>query len=388
MATAEFRYVTTQLYQSGVIPNKIIAELPFTNVSFASQLNSVGTFEGHVLLSGLNSSQLNAYEGTIPGRTILWVLYTDPVTYTSIPVWSGVIWAREYNSANQTLSISAQEMMSLYNRRLISTTKDYSVNPSDPLGYDPAYIAYQLMQYAEGLSYGNTGLTYNSVTTGLRTKKLYEGYQLKSVYQAIKDLSSNYFDFKIRPLIDSSYLINQFQLGAPLGTTYSATSLLAPVLEFPGNVVEYKFPEDASGAANKLYGLGYGANNSKVIAIAIDSSKYTDGFGLLENMTNYTDVGDVKLLKDLTLGQLNATSYPPTTVEVVIPPYIDPYYPSYNVGDQVRLIIRDDYFPSGIDFGVDPKPMRIVAITVSPGEAGPSRVTLTLTRDLASGTVS
>lgn len=380
MASAEFRYVMTNLYQSGSTPNPIIAELPFTGVNFTQQLNSVGTFQGHVLLSGMNTDNLNVYNGTIPGKTILWVLYSDPVTYTSIPVWSGVIWAREYDSATQTLSISAQEMMSLYNRRRISTTKDYSAT-----FYDPMYIAYQLMQYAEGLTHGKTGLTYNSNTSAYATKKNYQGYELKSVYQAIKDLASNFFDFKIAPLVSGGDLINRFYLGDPLGTTYSTSSLLAPVLQFPGNVVEYKFPEDASTAANRLYGLGYGANNSKIVAIAIDPAKITTGdWPLLEDTANYVDIGDNQLLKDLTLGQLNAISYPPTTVEVVIPPYVDPYYPSYSIGDQVRVDIQDDYFPSGLNGEV----LRIMAISVDPGENGPSRVTLTLTRLLAAGTVT
>jgi hypothetical protein len=387
MSSSEFRYVTTNLYQSGGTANPIISELPFTGVSFTSQLNSIGTFQGHVLLSGINSSQANAYTGTIPGKTILWVLYTDPVSLVSTPVWSGIIWQRDYDSSNQRLSINAQEMMSLYNRRRISTTKDYSVNPLDPLGYDPAYIAYELMLYAEALTHGNTGLTYNSITTIYRTKKLYEGFELKSVYQAIKDLAANFADFKIEPLVVSGNLINKFSLGDPLGTTYSASSLVAPVLQFPGNLVKYTFPEDASGAANKLYGLGYGANNKKIIAIAIDPSKITTGdWPLLEDSANYIDIGDLQLLKDLTLGQLKAISYPPTTVEVIIPPYVDPYYPTYKIGDQVQLRITDDYFPSTVDPYYET--MRIVAINVNPGENGPSQITLTLTRLLGAGTVT
>ena len=381
MADAEFRYVTTNLYQSGSTPNPIISELPLTGVNYTSQLNSVGTFQGHLLLSGAKASTYNAYEGTIPGKTILWVLYSDPVSNTSIPVWSGVIWAREYDGASQTLSINAQEMMSLYNRRRISTTKDY-----DNTFYDPMYIAYQLMQYAEALPHGKTGLTYNTNSSAYATKKLYEGYELKSVYQAIKDLASNYFDFKISPLVSGGNLINRFYLGDPLGQTYSATDPYATVFQYPGNLVDYKFPEDASSAANKLYGLGYGANNTKVIAIATDPSKIgTSGtWPLLEDTANYIDVADNQLLKDLTLGQLNAISYPPTTVEVVIPTYVDPIYPSYNIGQQVRLDIKDDYFPSGLTGEV----LRIVAISVAPGENGPSRVTLTLTRLLAAGSVS
>lgn len=378
----EFRYVMTALWQSGSTPNPIIAELPFTDVNFTQQLNSIGTFQGKVLLSGINTDNLNVYNGTIPGKTILWVLYTDPVTLTSVPVWSGVIWTREYDSQSQTLSIGAQEMMSLYTRRRISTTKAY-----DNQFYDPMYIAYELMKYAEALTHGKTGLTYNTNTSVYATKKLYEGYELKSVYQAIKDLSANFFDFKIAPLVVNGDLINRFYLGDPLGVTYSSSNLLASVFQFPGNLVEYKFPEDASGAANRLYGLGYGANNSKILATAIDPAKITTGdWPLLEDTANYVDIGDLQLLKDLTLGQLNAVSYPPTTIEVVIPPYIDPIYTSYNIGDQVQLRITDDYFPSTIDPYYET--VRIVAISVDPGESGPSRITLTLSRLLASGQVS
>lgn len=212
MAQAEFRYVTTNLWQSGSTANPIISELPFTGVNFTSQLNSVGTFQGHVLLSGINSESSNAYDGTIPGKTILWVLYTDPVSFTSIPVWSGVIWAREYDSTTQTLSISAQEMMSLYNRRRISTTKDYSNT-----NYDPTYIAQKLMQYAEGLTHGKTGLdtTFHVGATPFVTKKKYEAYELKSVYQAVKDLAAQYFDFAIKPGTDGNDLKNFLYLKYP-----------------------------------------------------------------------------------------------------------------------------------------------------------------------------
>jgi hypothetical protein len=381
--TQGFRYVTTNLFQSGGFFNDIISELPFTNVNFTNQLNSNGTFQGEVLLSGLNSSELNAYTGTIPGKTVLWVLYNDGETSTSAPVWSGVIWAREYDSTTQKLSITAQEMMSLYDKRVISTDKNYSA-----IFYDPAVIAYDLMEYAEARQNGSTGLTYNSITTPYATKTRYYGYEFKTVGQAVKDLSVNFFDYRIIPYIDGSgYLANQFTLGDPLGVEWDASSSTASIFQLPGNLIGYNFPEDASGALNRLYGLGYGANNTKLIATATDPSKINPLLGgdwpLLEGTVNFMDIPDLQLVKDLTLGELNAISYPPTTVNVVIPPYVDPIYTSYNVGDQVSLRIRDDYFPSGFDII-----MRIVAISVNPGENGPSQVTITLTRRLASGTVS
>lgn len=387
MAYAEFRYVTTKLYQSGATANPIIAELPFTGVNFTQQLNSVGTFQGHVLLSGINSGDLNAYDGTIPAKTILWVLYTAPDTNVTTAVWSGVIWAREYDSTNQVLSISAQETISIYNRRRISATLDYSVNPSNVNGYDPAYIARQLIIYAENsIAHGNTGMRYNTISTAYLTKQKYEDYQLKSVYQAIKDLTANFFDFKSAPYISGGNLFNEITMGSPLGKIYSNSDPTCSVFQFPGNLISYKYPEDGAAAANQLFGLGTGANQTKIIAIASDFSKI-GAFGdwpMLQDTTSWTDIPDVKLVQDLTLGKLNAISYPPTTIEVVIPPYVDPYFPNYKIGDQVRLDIKDDYFPTGL-FG---QILRIVAISVNPGENGPSQITLTLTNLLASGSVS
>jgi hypothetical protein len=395
---AEFRYVTTNLYQSGSTPNPIISELPFTGVNFTQQINSIGTFQGEVLLSGLNSQNLNAYEGTVPGKTILWIMYTDPYANLSTVVWSGVIWAREYNSETQKLSITAQEMISLYQRRRVSTTKTY-------VAKDPAYIARNLLQYTEGLSHGKTGLAFGAQTTPYVTNRTYNSYEYKPIYQAIKDLASSFFDFQITPSVASGSLVNTFNVGIPIGKIYSPTDLTSVVFQFPGNVTSYRFPEDGQAAANKIYGLGYGANNTKLIATATDSSKIGSGgtWPLLEDSANYTDIPDLQLLKDTTLGQLNAVSYPPTTIELVIPTYIDPlfgfgygaYSLGYNLGDEVRFDIKDDYFPNGVSFGSTYNAttgtydaLRIIALSVNPGENGPSNVTLTLSRQLAAGSVT
>ena len=371
-----FRYVTTNIYQSGSTPNPVIAELPFTGVNFTQQLNSIGTFQGNVLLSGINSTNLNVYNGTTPGKTILWVIYNDTESSNSYPVWSGVIWNREYDSENQTLSITAQEMLSLYQRRRISDTKTYTAQ-------DPTYVAQNLMQYTEAKSYGKTGLTYSVPSSSFSTTKTYNNYEFKSVYQAVKDLAQNFFDFAIIPYLSGGDLVNQFTIGLPLGTPYSSSDPTSAVFQFPGNVISYRFPEDGISAANRLYGLGYGANSKKLTTTAVDSAKYTDGFPLLEDAVNYIDIGDQTLLNNTTLGHLNAVSYPPTTVEIVIPTYVDPYYYThYSIGDTVQVRINDDYFPSGLNLI-----LRIVGMSVNPGENGPDRVTLTLTRELASGSV-
>lgn len=50
--TTTYRYLFVDL-----LSNTIIGELPLTGVSFTQQLNQPGTFQGHLLLSGINADK-------------------------------------------------------------------------------------------------------------------------------------------------------------------------------------------------------------------------------------------------------------------------------------------------------------------------------------------
>ena len=404
---SDFRYFTTQLYQSGSTPNPILAELPFTNVSFDAQMNSIGSFTGDILISGLDVinnngniiSKLNVFNGTLPGKTALYVEYNGQL------IWSGIIWQREWDSNTQMLKISGQEMLSYFKRRRIVDNITYT-------NTDPAVMAnYLLTNYAQGKTHGNIGLQPSSTTTGLSVSRSYFNFELKEIYQAVKDLSDGldstssnpFFDFMIRPSYDSNNrIINTLVLGNPY-FNFNVSGVTA--FNFPGNIVEYTFSENGSTATNMLYGLGYGANTNKVMAKAADdSTAYFSTYGiygsissmgnaaLLEDSANFIDIADIGLLESTTLGQLNAVSAPPTTIQLVIAPYTDPYLGTFYVGDFVKLIINDDMFPNG--FTATPPGTfnifwRIVAISVAPGENGPSRVTVTLSQPIVNyGTVT
>ena len=71
----DYRYVTTQLYQSGSTPNPIIGEYPFTRVNFTQQLSTIGTFTGDLLLSGFDASTMNIDAGLTPGKVALYVFH-------------------------------------------------------------------------------------------------------------------------------------------------------------------------------------------------------------------------------------------------------------------------------------------------------------------------
>ena len=366
MATTTYRYLFANL-----LTNEVLAELPLTGVSFTQQLNTAGTFSGHLLLSGVNAVGLNIANGTIPART---AVYVDR---NGVLVWGGILWGREYNSTTQTLTFQAREFLSYYERRRITATTSFS-------NTDQLAIAQAVMSNSAGVLNGNIGLLYNqspssTITSGVLVSRVYYGYELKTVLSAIQDLSkqSTGFDFEISVYYDGNgNPAKSFNTYYPrVGTAYSGSNPSAPVFELPsGNIVEYYYPEDGSVAANTIYVLGAGSNEGKLISTFSDTTKLSAGWPLLEEQANYSDITDATVLTTLASGQINAVSYPPTTLKVIAPPYIDPEFGTYQIGDDVRVRITDNRFPTGLD-----SVYRLVAINVQAGENGPERVTLTLT---------
>lgn len=360
MALEKYRYLLADL-----LTNEIIAELPFTGVSFTQQLNQAGTFSAHLLLSGIDAAAYNVDASTIPGRN---AVYVD---YDGVLIWGGIIWGREYDSQSQQLKISAREFESYFEHRRINTNQLFT-------NTDQLTIAQNLMALAQSVPSGNIGVQVGVETSGILLTRQYYSYELKTYFNALQDLSraEDGFDFNIVVAYDGSgQPTKTLVLGYPrTGVVYSDSDPYATMFELPGNIVEYTYPEDGSIVGNTVYALGAGSNEGKIISIQNDATKITDGWPVLELSANYSDVTDQTYLNQLAIGQVNAVSYPPTTMRVVVPADVAPAFDTYSIGDDARIRITDNRFPNTLD-----TVYRIVGLSVQPGENGPERVTLTLT---------
>lgn len=360
--TTTYRY-----FFANLLTNEIIAELPLTGVTFTQQLNQAGTLHGHLLLSGMATAEFNVNASTIPAKT---AIYVDR---NGVLVWGGVIWGRSYNSTEQRLSLIAREFESYFERRRITQTVSFT-------NTDQLVIARTLIDDAQNVAYGDIGVITGSETSGILIDRTYYYYELKGVYPALQDLSraEDGFDFNIKVEYDpiTEEPIKTLTLGYPRsGSIYDVNDPDALVFIFPaGNIVQYEYPEDGAIAANSVYAQGAGSNEGKLIENAQDATKFAEGWALLEDQANYSDITDVTLLQELALGQVNATAYPPTVIKIVVPASITPEFGTYEIGDDARLIITDERFPETLD-----AVYRIVALNVEPGENGPERVTITLT---------
>lgn len=393
--TTGYRYLFGQFkYSSNLLDDEmIVAELPLTGVTFTRELNSIGTFEGHLLLSGA-SVNYNALDGTTPGKTTLYVerswIDNDGIPQTAI-VWGGMVFSRTYNSAEQTLHITAREFEAYLDRRAVS--KDLIYGPADPL-----FIAQDIVNLSQGTSYsnGSIGIQVGSETSGVLLYRSYHPYELKSVYQCLQDLarSESYgFDFEILceydPLgVYSTGISKTLKLYYPRAGTIidpEAPTSSDLIWQFPANMVEYELSQDGEKTGNVVWALGGGSNEEQLRLKAYDPTKWDEtpyGWPRLEELTHFSDVYTVDYLQKLALGVINAVSTPPTSLHIVVPAYLDPAFGSYNLGDDAWVQIRDDFFPNGMK-----SVYRITAMTVEPGEDGPERVTLTMTLPLATSGV-
>jgi hypothetical protein len=121
MAVVTDRTATYTYFTADVLTNALIAEIPFTDVSYERSIKGAGSFSGKIpVIDG--SAAFNLYESTMPGRTALYVVRND------VCVWGGIIWDRSYTAKSRELSVGGNEFTSyFYHRNIWKTyTHDFS----------------------------------------------------------------------------------------------------------------------------------------------------------------------------------------------------------------------------------------------------------------------
>lgn len=105
-----YRYFTAD-----VLTGEILAEIPFSGVSYERAVKGAGAFRGSIPVIE-DTEHLDLYESTTPGKTALYVVRNG------VAVWGGIIWNRDYSVKNRVLSVAASEWISyLYHRRIWKT---------------------------------------------------------------------------------------------------------------------------------------------------------------------------------------------------------------------------------------------------------------------------
>lgn len=108
--SVEYRYFTTDL-----LTNQVLAEIPFSGVSFERSIKAAGSFSGTIPVIP-DTSSMNIYDSTMPGKTGLYVVRDG------VCIWGGIIWHRSYDVVSRSLNVSASEFTSYFHHRDIWKT--------------------------------------------------------------------------------------------------------------------------------------------------------------------------------------------------------------------------------------------------------------------------
>ncbi|WP_105972677.1 hypothetical protein [Streptomyces geranii] len=370
MALRPTRYT---YYTADLSTGAITDELPLYDVTFSTELNEAGEFRGRLPLGDRRVTVHHPRELTEPGRAALYV------ERDGVLVWGGVVWTVKYTSADQHLEISAAGFLSYFDHRRVlpadfdpATTTDLGAVSVAFTDRDQSDIVRALVAVAQAHPGGDIRVRPETTTlSGTPLTLAYPGSSLKSTGEALRELASleGGPDF----LLDMTYgpdgrPVRRLRVGTPRlgqqGTPH--------VWEYGANLTGYTWPADGASTASRVFALGEQGETSQLVRVAEDRST---GRPLTETEVSYVHLTDPVLLASQARSALASVSAPVVLPELTVRADLEPVLGSYQVGDDATVVIKDVFFPEGVQFDV-----RITGIEVTPGnDAGEEQVQLTVT---------
>lgn len=374
---AEWSYLLADLRT-----NRITAEIPLTGAKPTKRLGAAGSMSGTWTLSSRWSGD-DPYGLTRPARTALYALRDGR------PMWGGVLWTSSYDSTNGQIQLGAADWWSYFDHRKVLPLLGATPTVTDVAQVETTYtatdqndIARALVALAATHTGGDIGITVDTTTSGVLRDRTYYGYDLPDVGQVLQQLSE--VDGGPDIMFDTATDLDTD--GRPVRLMRLGTPLLGQmgspwVFETGANILAYQWPSDGTRMTTRAFAKGEGSERGSLIAVAEDTTRYDDGWALLETDTSYHTVAETDTLQ----GHADADRYA-ARLPVVLPTItvagnglnnrgqkVGPAIGEYGPGDDARVIISDPFFSAGLD-----TTMRIVAITLDPGDDGVETATLTM----------
>ncbi|WIV59059.1 hypothetical protein [Amycolatopsis nalaikhensis] len=353
---------------------RVLDELPLTGVKYNKPLNDSGKFSGTWdLTRHPSSTRRDPYELTMPARRALYVMRDDR------PMWGGLIWTRKYDSGSHKVEVAGADWWSYFDHR-----KVLPILPAAPLPLDHVAglkmaandveqndIARALVQLAQTHAGGDIGIEFDDSQSFIYRDRTYTGHELTSVGEALRQLAAviNGPDIMFGVAPGTGGRIRRLMR---VGTPRLGQAGTAHVWETGGNIVNYTWPSDATRMATRTFASGDGMAEGTPIAVAEDVDKYTQHWPLLESEQGYTSVSDADTLQGHADADQLVARLPVALPTLTVRGNTAPYVGEWDTGDDVRVVIRDEFIRRGLD-----TPMRIVDAQYAPSEAAET-VTITM----------
>lgn len=353
----EYTYIFADL-----LTDNINLELPLYGTWFNHELNKPGNMTFTFSLDSEGFDNKDVLEGTIPGRTSIYVDRDGSL------IWGGIVWSRTYQSQAKNLSYTAQTFESFLNKQYIEENLLFA-------GDDQRNILIDLINHMQTKEGANIGLLvpekFTPATEGfqkaIQRVVSFSKHQVWTYGRAVEYMIefADGFDYSIDVRYGTGRVpqkvvrVNNV-LGAPIGATGNEL-----VFDYPGSIKNYWFPENASRAAVSTIGVGAGDDDGKLLTKVVQEDLLVQGYPDLQETYTNTDVSRLGTLEDQTKLASELNRVPISVPTFQLSPGVGPKVGSYQLGDFARFDIEDPRFPDGKTFNT-----RVVGYEIRPPRSG------------------
>lgn len=306
-------------------------EVPISGWSFTEELNKDRSASFEI------DEQVVQAISDVYGQTVPFIFFSE---YREVYIYDDndtliyggyIAEAKTYNDANgyKKRTITSKGFFSLLEKRLTN------IPPTKSRIYTSDYatdIAWDLINYTQGLSYGNLGITRGAHPADANNDRTYKYVTIK---QAIEKLDNNNTKDGIDHEITHQKVFN---------TYFPTKGSQRPeiVLEEGFNIRTYDLTHHFVDAlVNEVVVFGEGDGDNMVTSLRTSDTSYKDDFFLLQGGLSEKDT-KIQANLDAKGDKYLEKNQAPSFSLVITTDYDEPDYTQYSLGDSLKVVIPSE----------------------------------------------
>lgn len=312
--------------------NAYLRDLEVSSWSSVDELSATGTFQASVTVPEDPLEAQSVRAATACGKTAIVVLRGD------VPVYDGIIWRRLYDSGTRQVTLAGRKLASYWDHFDIPARTAFAA--VDQLTIWRALLAGPATLFPGG----DIGIVADATVSGVLRDRVYESWEGKYYGEAMAQLAEviDGFDWDIRVENDGGVLTRQARTWYPRrGRTTSATGLQ---FRTGSNAKLFGTAEDATKLAARVAALGAGDGELALVQIAQSLELVVAGYPGYSKTLPLKDIKTADVLLGHARGELAVSSRVEAdsfTIQVD-PTFADQPWGSWDLGDDVTLVVEDD----------------------------------------------
>lgn len=316
-----------------------LADLELASWEATDELSDAGSWSGMLLLPDGADEVAAIREATVPGRSVIVALRGG------LPIYTGIVWRRRYDSAERRVDLAGAGLLSHWDRMLIG---DITWTQVDQLQIFRGLVAHAVARHPGT----DIGLIVHGETSGVLRDQTWAAWEAKNAGEALRQRSERAdlgggFDFDFRSEIVAGQLERHLRLWYPRrGRAQSASGLQ---FRTGSNTVLFATDDDGTRLAATVTAVGAGDGPDTLIVTEADLSLVAAGWPGYGARIAHKTVSNPDTLRAHARAELvKRTDLMGGSVEVQISPeFTDLPWGSWDLGDEVMLVIEDDpWFPA------------------------------------------